>query len=70
MINNLPANAEDAREVISIHQEDPLEEGMATHSSTMLGKSHGQTSLVGYSAWSCKGSDTTEQLSTQPVKIV
>ena len=54
----------------SLYQEDPLEEGMATHSSTMLGKSHGQKSLVGYSAWSCKGSDTTKQLSTQPVKIV
>ena len=25
---------------------------------------HGQWSLVGYNSWSCKGSDTTEQLST------
>ncbi|CAI9173973.1 unnamed protein product [Rangifer tarandus platyrhynchus] len=26
-----------------------------------LGKSHGQRSLVGYSVWGCKESDTTEQ---------
>ena len=26
------------------------------------GESHGQRSLVGYSLWSCKESDTTEQL--------
>jgi len=28
------------------------------------GKSHGQRSLVGYSLWGHKGSDTTEQLTT------
>ena len=28
------------------------------------GKSHGQRSLVSYSPWGCKESDTTEQLST------
>jgi len=27
------------------------------------GQSHGQRSLVGYSPWDCKGSDTTELLS-------
>ena len=26
------------------------------------GKSHGQRSLIGYSPWGCKESDTTEQL--------
>ena len=36
---------------------------MATHSSVLLpGKSHGQRSLVGYSPWGHKESDTTEQL--------
>ena len=29
--------------------EDPLEEGMATHSRFLPGESHGQRSLVGYS---------------------
>ena len=41
--------------------EDPLEEKMASHCS---GKSHGQRSLVGYSARRRKESDTTEWLGT------
>ena len=36
------------------------EKGMATHSSSLAWKIHGQRSLVGYSAWGCKESDTTE----------
>ena len=32
-------------------QEDPLEKEMATHSSILVGKFHGQRSLVGYSPW-------------------
>ena len=47
--------------VRSLGQEDPLEKGVATHSS-MPGESHGQRSLVGYSPWGYKESDTTEQL--------
>ena len=35
---------------------------MATHSSTLPGKSHGQSSLAGYSPWGRKESDMTEQL--------
>jgi len=33
---------------------------MATHSSTLAGKFHGQRSLVGYSPWGHKESDRTE----------
>ena len=33
---------------------------MATHSS-ILGESHGQRGLVGYSLWGCKELDTTKQ---------
>ena len=36
MIKNLPAVQE--RRVPSLDQEDPLEEGMATHSSNLAGK--------------------------------
>ena len=36
-----------------------LEKEMATHSSILVGKSHGQ-SLVDYSPWACKESDMTE----------
>ena len=32
----------------SLGGEDPLEEGMATHSVFLPGESHGQRSLVGY----------------------
>ena len=35
-------------------------EGIATLSSTLSGKSHGWISLVGYSPWGHKESDTTE----------
>ena len=41
-------------------QEDPLEKKMTTHSSIPPWKSHGQRSLVGYSPWGHKESDTTE----------
>ena len=39
-----------------------LEMEMATHSILLPGKSHGWRSLVGYSPWSSKESDTTERL--------
>ena len=48
--------------VRSVGQEDPLEKGMETHSSTLAGESHGQRSLVGYNPWGCKELDTTERL--------
>ena len=38
----------------SLGREDPLDEGRATHSSTLVGKSHGQRSLADYSPWGCK----------------
>ena len=49
-------------QVWSLGQKDPLEEGMATHSSTVAWESHGQRSLVGYHPWGRKGSDRTERL--------
>ena len=59
MVKNTPANPEDKKEVRFLGREGPLEEGMATHSSILAGKSHGQRSLVGYSPWGRKESDTT-----------
>ena len=35
--------------VRSLSREDPLEEGMVTHSSILSGESHEQRSLLGYS---------------------
>ena len=44
--------------------EDPLEKGVATHSSIFAWRIPMDRSLVGYSPWGCKESDTTERLST------
>ena len=40
------------------------EEGMAATPVFFPGESHGQRSMVGYSPWGHKESDTTERLST------
>ena len=59
MVNNLSAVQETWAQ--SLCQEDPLEKGMATHSS-ILASVCGQRSLAGYKPWDCKESDMTEQL--------
>ena len=59
MVKNLPAMQE--TQVQSLGQKDPLEKGMATHSSILAWKSNGQRSLAGYSPWDHKESDSTEQ---------
>ena len=46
--------------VQSLGWEDPLEKGMATHSSVLPGESHGQRGLAGYSPWGRRESDVTE----------
>jgi len=46
--------------VQSLGQEDGLEKEMATHSSILAGKSHGQRSLAVYSPWGCRELDMTE----------
>ena len=46
--------------VRSLGRQDLLEEGMATRSSILAGESHGQRSLMAYSPWDHKESDTTE----------
>ena len=52
--------------VQSLGWEDPLEEGMATHPLRYpsLENPHRQGRLMGYSSWSLKESDMTEQLNT------
>ena len=46
--------------VRSLDWEDPLKEGMATHSSILAWRIHGQRSLEGYSPWGHKELDTSE----------
>ena len=50
VIRNPPTNAGDVKtEVQSLGWEDPLEKGMATHSSILAWGIQGQKSLGGYS---------------------
>ena len=78
VIKNLPANAGDTRDMGSISELGKFSgEGSGQPGKILwrrkwpvtpvflLGKSHGQRNLVGYSPWVCKESDMTEQLSTQ-----
>ena len=58
MVKHLPAMQE--TRVQSLDQEDLLKKETATHSSTLAWKTHGRRSLVGYSPWGRKESDTTE----------
>ena len=48
--------------VQSLGLEDPLEKEMAPTPVFLPGESHGRRSLVGYSPWGRKESDTTERL--------
>ena len=60
MVKHLPAMLETRLRSPGPGGEDPLEKEMATHSSTLPRKFHGWRSLVGYSPWGCKESDSTE----------
>ena len=66
MVKNLPSMQETW--VQALGWEDPLEKEMAPHSSTLAWKSHGRRSLVGYSPWGLKESDTTERFHFFPGK--
>ena len=46
MVKNLPTIQETHKQ--SLGREDPLEEGLATHSNILAWRTHGQRSLVGY----------------------
>ena len=60
MVKRLPTMQE--TRVQSLGREDLLEKEMATHSSVLAWKIHGQRSLLGYSPWGRKELDTTERL--------
>ena len=66
MVKNLPAMQEMMETRVQyLGWEVSLEKGMATHSSILAGKFHGQRSLAGYCPWAHEESDTTERLNTQ-----
>ena len=60
MVKKLPTKQK--TQVQSLGWEDPLEKGMATHSSTLAWRIPGTEEPGGYSPWGHKESDTTDQL--------
>ena len=60
MAKNLPAMQE--TQVRFLGQDDPLEKGMQSTPVFLPGKSHGQSSLVGYIHGVAKESDMTKRL--------
>ena len=58
MVKHLPTMQE--TQVRSPGWEDPLEKEVAPHSSTLAWKIPWTESVVGYSPWGCKKSDTIE----------
>ena len=66
MVKNLPANAGDVRDSVgSLGQEDPLEEGMAPHSSLLAWRTPWTEEPGGLQSMGHRESDMTERLSTQ-----
>ena len=65
-VKNPPAMQE--TQVLSLGGEDPLEMGMATHSSILAWRiPMNRGAWRGYSPWGCKESDMTEQLTLSGV---
>ena len=60
---------EQEMQILSLGQEDPLEEKMVTLSCLARILSHGQRSLVGYSPWGPKESDTAEQPNNKQIEV-
>ena len=60
MVKNLPTIQETHKQ--SLGREDPLEEGLATHSNILAWRTHGQRSLVDYIPWGPKELGITERL--------
>ena len=59
MVKNPSANAGDIRDV-SLIPGLGRSPGMATHSSILAWRTHGQRSLAGWSPWGAKEGDTTD----------
>ena len=60
-LKNPPAVQETQEiQVLSLGQEDPMEEGTAAHFNILTGNTHGQRSLMGYSPENWKELDMAE----------
>ena len=60
MVKNLPANAGDVIDVGSIPRSIPCRRAWQSTPVFLPRESHGQKTLVGYSPWGRRESDTTE----------
>ena len=67
-LKRLPGRRE--TQVRSLGQEDPLEQEMATHSSSLTWRISRTEEPAGYSPWSLKESDMTEQTCTHVLEII
>ena len=69
VVKNLSANAKDIRDVGLLPElgRSPRRGRGNPTLGFLLGESHGQRSLVGYSPWGCKQLDMTEGLSSRGV---
>ena len=68
VVKNPPAMRETW--IQSLGQEDPLEQEMATHSSSLTWRISRTEEPAGYSPWSLKESDMTEQTCTHVLEII
>ena len=68
LVKNLPTMQETL--VRFLGREDPLEEEMATHSSTLAWRIPWTESLVGSIPWGHDESNTTERLNTNKMSVV
>ena len=66
-VENLPAMQE--TQFQSLGWEDLLEKRMATHSSILAWRIHGQRSLAGFGPWGCKELETTKGLNTFTISV-
>ena len=68
MVKNLSATQE--TRALSLGREDPLEKGIASHSSILAWRIPWTRSLVGDSLWGSKESDTPDRLTQKVYNIV
>ena len=65
VVEKLPSNAGDTRDAGLIPGSGrTMEKELAAHSSILVGKFHGQRSLMGYSPWGHKELETTKRAYT------
>ena len=68
VVKNLPANTGDMVSISAL--EELTEKDVTSHSSILAWEIHGQRSLAGYSPWSHKELDITNEQKQQGITVV